>query len=131
MTIPTAKSTPKPKQRDCLPPNRFSAPFTTLWKALNSREQIDNLSGLWVQSGRMSMAKGLEALSLCNPARRKVIIPDFICPSVVHAITASKLQPIFVPLDWEHLFYDQSKLDDSKDDSVGYRRLGASLGNHL
>ena len=62
---------------------------------------------VFFSSGRMALAVALRCVADDHdPARREVIIPDFICMSVAQAVVAAGLSPVFCALTPETWFYD-------------------------
>jgi dTDP-4-amino-4,6-dideoxygalactose transaminase len=71
-------------------------------------------SGIYFSSGQTALTFALHAISEARAvAGGEVIIPEFICNSVIHAVRSAGMQPAFCPIDPETWFYDADQLEGS------------------
>jgi len=94
-------------------PVRFPVRLADIFRAVVARKP-PSPGREFFSSGRMALAVALRCLADDqDPARREVIIPDFICTSVSQAVVAAGFTPVFCALKPETWFYDLAELKKS------------------
>lgn len=94
-----------------LPPVRYSLQLLELFRAIKATSKT--LPGIGVSSGTEALAIALEQIrSVTEDSRDEVIIPDFICKSVINAVGSVGLKPVLVPISSKSWFYQQQALLD-------------------
>ncbi len=98
--------------RPLLPPVRYPLRIQQICHALISKGQSQYSHSF--TSATDALFTALEALSSRDGGtRREVIVPDFICPNVISAVTSTGLQPVTVAIDNRNWFYTSEALSSA------------------
>lgn len=107
-----------------LPPTAVRIKGGDLWRGMSANlkgkaalddfrtaviEQIGNPNCFLVSSGRAGLALILMAMKQMS-GRKKVIVPAYVCPTVVQSVVTAGLQPVFCDMSPETLDFDQHAL---------------------
>lgn len=86
-----------------------------LRRAVGGARCVDDV--LPLGSGRSALMLALDAMGRARPARRVVVVPSYVCPSVVAVVGRLGLEPRLAPVSRD-LNLDVGRLADTLDDTV-------------